>query len=140
MNFLRKDTDYAARALIETALAGKRFISSSRIAGKQKIPAAYLRRLLSRLISAGYLEAKEGAGGGVRLARDPRAITLAELLELFQGGIEVSKCLFRKKLCANRAVCPLRKRMKKIESRLALEFKNITLASLVRDVKAGTLK
>ncbi|MBT3393288.1 MAG: Rrf2 family transcriptional regulator [Elusimicrobiaceae bacterium] len=135
MKILRKDSDYAIRTLLTIAInKDKKFMSSSEISKTENIPLPYLRRLITKLISAGYLEAKEGVGGGVRLARKPSEINTMQIMELFQGNLEISECLFRKKFCTNRATCPMRKRILKIEEKLVKEFESITLKNLISDI------
>lgn len=135
MKILRKDVDYAVRALVCVALHNGTAVSSSEIAKSQKIPLPYLRRLLTVLINAGLLRAKEGAGGGVTLAKDPRAITLPELARIFQGDIEISDCLYRGKPCENRATCPLRVRLKQAEDELVKKLEKVTIAELAADMR-----
>lgn len=137
MKLLRKDVDYAVRALICVTLAGGEPVSSSDIAASQKIPLRYLRRLLTRLRSAGFLTAREGAGGGVTLAVSPRRITLVKLAEIFQDGLELSDCLYRGKPCENRAGCPLRRRLKKAEAELTASLSKVTIAALAADLTAA---
>ncbi|HEV2529975.1 MAG TPA: Rrf2 family transcriptional regulator [Thermomicrobiales bacterium] len=49
------------------------------IAGSVNTGAAFLRRVLSTLVKAGFIEAREGRDGGYRLARPADRITLAEV-------------------------------------------------------------
>ena len=141
MKLLKKDTDYAVRALMEAALAGKdKHISSSLIAKKQNIPLRFLRRILSKLISAKYLKAKEGVGGGVTLNKDSRKIKMLSLIKLFQGKIELSECMFRKQICQNRKTCPLRARILKIEDKMLRDFEKISIQNLLDDTKKGRKK
>ncbi|MGB9642388.1 MAG: RrF2 family transcriptional regulator [Candidatus Ratteibacteria bacterium] len=72
------------------------------MAEKAVVPLFYLRRILSTLARAGIVQTKEGIEGGIKLSRNPSQITLTEIIKLFQGGIQISECLFRKKLCPNR--------------------------------------
>lgn len=136
MKILRKDSDYAIRTLLTIATnKEKKYLSSSEISKIEKIPLRYLRRLITKLIGAGYLEAKEGIGGGVKLKKKPSSINTLQIMKLFQGDLEISECLFRKHLCKNRKTCPMRKRILRIEKILAKEFENITLQQLLNDVK-----
>lgn len=55
--------------------------SSSYIAGSVNTGAPFLRRVLSTLVKAGFIEAREGRDGGYRLARAADRITLAEVYQ-----------------------------------------------------------
>ena len=133
MKILTKKTDYAARALV--SIAGRDadgFVPASRIAEIESIPELFLRGILQILIKEKILLAKEGRSGGVRLNLSPRRITLARLIDIFQDGVCVSDCVFRKSSCAHSLGCPLRPRLAAIEKRLAAEFKGITIADLLK--------
>lgn len=134
MKILNKNTDYAVRALLVMAMRGDDYISARDIAKAQKIPYQFLRRILQTLIKEKMAEAKEGGKGGVRLLADPKKITLIDIIEIFQGDVQISECMFRKKICHNRSQCVLRHRITKIEEKVVGEFRGITLQSLVDDL------
>jgi Rrf2 family protein len=135
MKLLTKESDYAIRALL--LLAGKQdqTLSSKSIAEAEKIPLQFLRRILQTLKKAGILSTKEGINGGVSLARHPCSISLGMIITLFQGDIQFTECLFRKKLCHNRANCVLRHRIMAIEQKVADEFSTISIGTLLEDLK-----
>ena len=133
MKLLTKETDYATRALLSLA---KEYISLKNakvIAEEENIPYRFLRRILQKLKKEKYIEAKKGLNGGIRLIRDPAEINVKDLIELFQGEIELSSCMFRKKLCGNRKTCVLRKRIKSIEEDVVKGFENITIHDLLKE-------
>lgn len=134
MQLLTKNTDYAIRALIYLARNDDRYVSSREISKKDQIPLAYLRRVLQRLRREEIITAREGAKGGVKLAKTPGDIKVIRLMEVFQGKIELVKCVFRKAFCHNRRNCVLRKRLKRIEKNVIEELKDITIGSLLDDI------
>jgi Rrf2 family protein len=132
MKLITKETDYALRALLNLARDGG-YMSSRTIAGKEGIPLHFLRRILQSLIKAGVIESKEGASGGVRLKARPADIRLTDIIKIFQGRIQFSECIFRKKICTNHATCVIRRRLERIESKVADELGNTTIADLLQD-------
>ncbi|WP_041463894.1 RrF2 family transcriptional regulator [Pelodictyon luteolum] len=137
MKVLNKNTDYAVRALLSLAGSQGVYLSAKTIATEQDIPYQFLRRLLQELIRHRLVVSREGASGGFKLDRDPDGIALRELIEIFQGPVQVSECLFRKKLCGNRARCVLRHQILRIEQVVRAEFENITIGSLLGDLAAA---
>jgi Rrf2 family protein len=135
MKLLNKNTDYAVRALIVLALNKEKFVSAREISKVQNVPYQFLRAIMQDLIKHSYIEAKEGIKGGFKLIKPSKNIKLTDIINVFQGEIELSDCLFRKKICQNRNTCVLRKEIKKIESKVIKEFENITLESLVKKIK-----
>ena len=102
MKVLTKNTDYAVRALTSLAKSRKAFESAREIADNQKIPYQFLRRILQKLIHADLIASKEGFGGGVKLKVKPSKIKVSDIINIFQGSIELSECMFRQETCCNR--------------------------------------
>ena len=137
MNLITKHSDYAVRALCVLAdrqAAG--FVSSSELAGADGIPLRFLRRILRGLMQAGYIRSREGVSGGVCLARRPEQITVADVIRLFQGPLKLSQCMFRRRLCARRATCVLRRHIIAVEECVNREFQSVTIADLCREQRA----
>jgi Rrf2 family protein len=134
MKVLTKHTDYAIRALLALATRKEVYVSAKTIAEEQAIPYQFLRRLLQDLIRNGLVVSKEGAGGGVRLAGNPDEIKIKDIIEIFQGKVQVSECMFRKQICANRANCVLRHEIIRIEQMVSNEFEKISIGKLLNDL------
>ncbi|MBN1619850.1 Rrf2 family transcriptional regulator [candidate division WOR-3 bacterium] len=138
MKLLTKNTDYAVRALLELSKT-EDYVSAKTVSKNQKIPYQYLRKILQTLAKNGWAEAKEGIHGGFKLKAEPSQIRISKLINIFQGDIELSDCLFRKKICFNRKHCALRKELKKIEKLVVAEFERLTLADLVYKSKEAEI-
>lgn len=136
MKLLTKDTDYAVRALLVLAQNKKSFISIKDISLKEQIPYHFLRRVVQKLIKNKIVESKEGALGGVKLVKDPLKIKIVDIIKIFQGSIELSQCMFRKKICPNRNGCVLRKEIKRVEKIVTEEFDGISIAKLLKNMKS----
>ena len=133
MQLLTKQTDYAVRALLNLATDPDNYKTADAISAEEKIPYQFLRRILQKLRQESLISTKEGKNGGVRIIKDSEKITLNEIIELFQGRIELSSCMFRKKLCSNRQACILRKKIKSIEKKVVSEFNDITISGLLKE-------
>src|ERR1700682_4393934 len=81
-------SDYGAHAVIELARrAGQGPVQCAEIAACQKIPEAYLDQLLSSLRRVGIIRSVRGPHGGHELARDPRQLTLGEIVTALEGPV-----------------------------------------------------
>lgn len=81
-------SDYGAHAVIELARRhGAGPVQSAEIAAQQKIPEAYLDQLLSSLRRAGIVRSVRGPHGGHELARDPRELTLGDVVTALEGPV-----------------------------------------------------
>ncbi|MBM3422688.1 MAG: Rrf2 family transcriptional regulator [Chlorobi bacterium] len=132
MKVLTKNTDYAIRALLTLGEAKGGYLSARAISLEQEIPYQFLRGLLQEMIRHGLVFSKEGVGGGFKLAKEPDEILVSELIGIFQGKVQVSECMFRKQICANRSRCVLRHEIMRIEQVVKQEFDNITIGKLLR--------
>jgi Rrf2 family protein len=135
MKLLTKDTDYAIRALLVLAGNQKEYISAREISETEKIPYSFMRKILLKLYKSGYVDSKEGGKGGFKLKKKPSKISAIDLIRLFQGNIQFSECMFRKKLCHKRSDCVLRQNIREIEGLVEDKFRGITIESLWKQLK-----
>ncbi|KAA0275849.1 MAG: Rrf2 family transcriptional regulator [Anaerolineales bacterium] len=105
---ITRQADYAVRAVLHLARNGETRTATSVIAEEQKIPPSFLAKIISQLSIAGLLHTSRGARGGVTLARDPREITLLEVIEAIDGPIQLNECVGETGVCTFDANCPLR--------------------------------
>lgn len=66
--------------------------SSAYVAGSINTHAVALRRVLSELTEAGLVEARVGRGGGYRLARDAKRISLADVYRVIEPEGPLAPC------------------------------------------------
>lgn len=135
MKLLTKDTDYAIRALLVLAGNQKEYVSARRISESEKIPYSFMRKILLKLYKTGFVDSKEGGKGGFKLKKKPSKISAVDLIRLFQGNIQFSECMFRKKLCHKRSDCVLRQNIREIEGLVEDKFRGITIQSLWKQLK-----
>ena len=78
--------DYGIRALLALAAAGTPQ-TAEYLAGEQGLPPRFLGAILADLRRAGVVASQRGAEGGYRLARDPDAITIADVIRALDGPL-----------------------------------------------------
>ena len=132
MKLITRDTDYAVRALCYIARRKNKIISVSDLVAELKIPRPFLRKLLQILNTKGLLDSYKGKGGGFVLAASPKKITLLNLIEIFQGPIQLSEHTLKKKMCPHIKTCALKRKLDIIEKYVILELKSINIAELVK--------
>ena len=135
MKPFRKDSNYAVRTLVFIAQYGRNEpVSSTFVSESLGIPKNFLRRIFSKLIKAGFLEAKEGARGGVLLAKSPEEITVGQIVLLLQGGVKMCNCFHDREQCDEWESCILRERIMHVEGLILAEFEQMTIQSLMDDL------
>ncbi len=105
---ITRQADYAVRAVLHLARNGEIRTATSTIAEEQKIPPSFLAKIISQLSIAGLLHTSRGARGGVTLARDPKEISLLEVIEAIDGPIQLNECVGDTGTCTFEENCPLR--------------------------------
>ncbi len=86
---------YGLRALINIAegnLNEERLVKIKEISKKQNISVQYLEQILFRLKKKGIIKGKRGPGGGYRITRDPKEVTILELYNILDDEIKVVDC------------------------------------------------
>ena len=79
--------EYACRAMTQLAKRHEQGVVSSidQLAEAEEIPAKYLAQILSDLRNGGLVESRRGKQGGYLLARDPKTISLKDLVSVVEG-------------------------------------------------------
>lgn len=67
-------------------------LNGAALADFHKLPAAYMAKHLQALVRAGVLVASRGSGGGYRLARPPREISLWDIQAAIEGPGPSFRC------------------------------------------------
>jgi len=84
---LSAKTEYACLAMLQMArdYSTGEPVQIRRIADEQGIPSRFLVQILLQLKGASLVASTRGASGGYRLARPPREISMAEVIEVMEG-------------------------------------------------------
>jgi Rrf2 family protein len=80
-------TEYACLALLELALRhdSGQPVRVRELAAAHGIPPQFLVQILLQLKAAGLVTSTRGAAGGYRLLRDPRDVSLGEVMSVIEG-------------------------------------------------------
>ena len=72
---------------------GSARVSATELAAETGLALPTTQKLVSMLSKAGLLRSVRGSGGGIKLARPPAAITLADIIEAVEGPIALTTCV-----------------------------------------------
>jgi len=85
---ISRKAEYALRAVVILAAAPEdRTMQITELAESGGVPVKFLEQILLTLKRGGLLRSKRGVGGGYQLAMPPRSITVAEIIERFDGRL-----------------------------------------------------
>src|SRR5262245_28197047 len=94
MAMITKSGVHAVRAMVALAkLPEDTYAGAARIAKEIGAPQNYLGKLLQALAREGLVESQKGLGGGFRLARTPRRISLLDVVEPIEHVSRWSGCI-----------------------------------------------
>lgn len=103
---ITRQADYAIRAVRYLAKQGStQRVATSTVAREMKIPPSFLAKIISQLSIAGLLHTSRGARGGVSLAREPKEISLLDVVEAIDGPILLNECVGTNKPCTFEKEC-----------------------------------
>lgn len=87
-------SEYAVTAVLDVAgHADKGPVHVRSIANRQAIPLKFLEQVMASLKKAGIVDSIRGSQGGYVLARDPKTINIAQIVEAIEGPITPIDCI-----------------------------------------------
>jgi len=133
---LSKTGIHAIRAVIALAeLPEGAFGGATVIAQAIQAPKNYLGKLLQMLARDGLLESQKGLGGGFRLARDPRTITLLDVVEPIEHISRWNGCILGRETCSEQNPCAMHDRWKTVRDAYLVMLGETTIAQLLEKPK-----
>ena len=127
---------YGTRLMLELGLYyGKAPIFLKDIARREEISEKYLSQIIIPLKAQGLVSSFRGAKGGYLLSKPPSQITIKEIVEILEGGLNLLRCVrdlsvrHRASKCATRDVWGL------LEDKITNTLSSITLEDLVKIYK-----
>ncbi|MGE5608271.1 MAG: RrF2 family transcriptional regulator, partial [Bacillota bacterium] len=78
---ISQTAEYALRAAVCLASNPESPMTTQQIAAMAKVPAGYLSKVLQAMGRAGLVDSTRGLGGGFVLTRDPKELTIFQVIE-----------------------------------------------------------
>jgi len=97
--------DYAIRVLLYLRVAPERRGTVSKIAKAHNVSRHHLDKVVQRMVGAGFVRTVRGRGGGVRLERDPKSITVGAVIRAMEDDLAIVECLGHARFCRVAGVC-----------------------------------
>lgn len=133
---LSRKTKYGIKALIYIAKQEKLMpVLISEISEKENISKKFLETILLDLKKIGLLGSKKGKGGGYYLLKDPKNISIANIIRFLDGPIALLPCVslnFYEKCidCPDEETCALNKLMIQVRDNALNVLENKSLYDL----------
>lgn len=119
-----------AQTLVGTA-------SAREIASRLKVSEAHLAKVFQRLAKTGLLESRRGPGGGFRLGRSPKEISLLDIYQALDGPLPDEPCLFNKPVCCGKS-CLFGSLLRQGHQLVTMHLANTNLSDLAELSRSAT--
>ena len=126
MNF-NKTTTYALKVLIFLATDDQADYSSTYLSEKLNIQMRYLRRLLTDLSKAGFIQSKRGKNGGFVFAKSINNIYLSEIIDAVEGIEKFNSCMLEVHECSKHGKCSFHDAFGEIKTKMTNALKTTSL-------------
>lgn len=101
------------------------------IAREEGVSEKYLSQLVIPLRGNSLIVSLRGSKGGYALARSPREITLGEIVEALEGGLDLVDCVHNPSLCERSKYCVTRDLWGELEGSIREKLSSTTLQDLL---------
>ena len=126
---------YGIRLMLSLALHyDKGTLALKSIAREQDISEKYLEQIINPLTKSGLVKSYRGAQGGYILTREPKDITIGEVLRILEGSLSPVDCVDNP-MCPNSDTCVSLSIWKKMKEALDDVVDNISLADMAEEYK-----
>ena len=130
---LSKTSAQVINALVELAkLPEGQWAGAKSIAQTINAPQNYLGKVLQGLCAHGIVISQRGMGGGFRLARSPKEITLYDVVEPIDNVTLWSECALGMKKCSDTAPCMVHDGWKQVRNAYYKFLKTTSIADLMK--------
>jgi Rrf2 family transcriptional regulator, iron-sulfur cluster assembly transcription factor len=128
---------YGIRAVIYLASQPSDLkVGIKQISSDLDLPTPFLAKILQQLAKQKILSSSKGPHGGFSLLKDPKNITLLDIVNTIDGSDTFTTCVMYKGTCEGvgeeRKVCPLHDDYEKTRSQLITLFGNRSIYDLVQ--------
>lgn len=129
------ETDYAVRIVSCLVTAGRRMDAKS-IAEETSVTLRFSLKILRKLVAGGIIKSYKGTQGGYELAREPKEISLNDVIETVEGPFYISRCLGGDYQCGHNDTssgcsCPFREVYDQISEDVSKRLKAFTFDMLL---------
>jgi len=137
---INKLTDYGIVVMTKIAADNDDEIHTAReISNGTNIPLPTVTRLLKTLSSNGLLDSQRGSQGGYSLAKSSDNISIASIIETFEGPISLTECSTNACECSYESNCSVEEPWQKINDTVKSALESISLNEMAGNSKNENL-
>lgn len=129
---ITKQADYGIVLMTHLSRNPDKLHTAPELATQTQLPLPIASKVLKMLARAELLQAHRGVKGGYTLARPPKTISVAEVIQAVEGPIALTECVEGSlSACSMESFCPLQDPWQLINQAVHQALSSITLAQMV---------
>ena len=133
---LNRLTDYGVVVMSQMSQDSDQVRTAPQISQNTGVPLPTVAKLLNTLAHERLVASRRGAAGGYSLARPPKQISVAEIIQALEGPIALTACVDGATGCCDvETVCPMRGNWDKVNAAIRGALSQVSLA----DMTTGSL-
>ena len=126
--------DYAVRVAMYLAEQGPGVrVSAMDIARDQQVPKALIPKILQSMARKGIITTTSGRHGGAILNKDPKEITIYDLIEAIDGPPTLARCLKSEGACPREGFCPIHPYWAKTRKQFVKMLQDSSVADILQE-------
>ncbi len=129
---ISKLTDYGTVLLAHLAANRTSVCSAADVASATGIAVPTVSKLLKSLGRTGLVTSTRGANGGYQLARDPREISAADIIDALEGPVSITECSATDGQCEHEGVCSVGGAWQRVNVAIRRALDDVSLHDLLR--------
>lgn len=132
---LSKSARYALYAAMEMAQATDRLVPVGEVARRYRVSEGALAKVLQQLVRSGLAIGTRGVGGGYRLARLPREVSVLDVIRVFSPPRPSGACLLAdapQGVCHLTTGCRLQRLFNEVDELVSSTCASVSLETLTQ--------
>jgi Rrf2 family protein len=135
---ISQTVEYALRAIVTMAQHHGQPQTAKQISAITQVPAPYLSKFMQGLVRAGLVGSQRGLHGGFVLVKDPKDLTIWEVVDAVDPIQRIRQCPLGIK-SHGAGLCPLHRRLDQALALVEEQFRCTTIAELLAEPGATPL-
>lgn len=139
---LGKLTDYGLVLMSQMARQPQNSLRTARDLAQQcKLPLPTVSKVLKTLLQNGLLSSTRGIKGGYGLVREPRMISIAEIISALEGPFALTECSTDVTgICDLEPCCPIKDNQRIINRVVHESLRDLMLSDLIRPMQLAAMR
>lgn len=136
--YLTQQTDYALRVLMYAGANTEGLVNIATISDTYNISKSHLMKVVTALVKGGFLHSIRGKGGGLRLACEPKLISVGAVVRYMEPMV-LAECFGERNQCLLTPSCRLVHLLEGAKQAFLLHLDEFTLADLLANQNTRNL-